>query len=61
MCKLLDGPPRMELRKGIVHITDEDGHERGMLLGDFVIATKQANKLARQWVAEANVVEMEGH
>jgi hypothetical protein len=54
---LLDSAPKFECRKGIVHIVDEYG-ERAMSLGDFVVATKVANTLARKWVAEANVREL---
>lgn len=60
-CRWVDGPPSFELRKGIVYITDHhaDGEcTRAMLLGDFVAAVKRSNALAKQWVAEANVVEM---
>lgn len=60
MCKLLAGPPKFELLKGIVHITDEYG-ERAMSLGDFVVTAKCANQLARKWVGQTNVVGMGQH
>ena len=53
MCQLVEGVPVFELRKGLVFIRDSST-ERAMLLGDFVAATKLANQLCRQWVAEAN-------
>ncbi len=54
MCKLLESAPKFECRKGIVHIVDEYG-ERAMSLGDFVVAVKRADALARKWVGESNV------
>lgn len=60
MSKLLEGMPRFELRRGIVHISDEYG-ERAIMLGDFVAATKLADQLCRKWVAEANVAVLRRH
>ena len=51
MSRLVEEVPAFELRKGMVHIIDKYG-DRAMSLGDFVAATKLANQLCRQWVAE---------
>ena len=51
MASLIEQIPRFELRGGIVHVVDECG-DRAMSLGTFVAATKLANKLCLEWVAE---------
>ena len=65
MCELLDGPPRFECKDGIVfRVVELDGrrtYKDAMRLSDFVIAAKDAHRLAQQWVAETRVVRMGPH